>query len=151
MFWIEHAWILPAIPACAFGLLLLVGRLLPRQGDWVSVGAIGTVFVLFFFVLEAHLDSLSAGLGGLANAGFTWLQFGTFQVRIGFTVDSIAVAMVGVVATVGLMVTVYSTGYMRHHGKPEPRYWGYFTSLSLFLTAILTLVLADNLLLLFVA
>ena len=151
MFWIEHAWILPAIPACALGLLLLVGRLLPRQGDWVSVGAIGTVFVLFFFVLEAHLDSLSAGLGGLANAGFTWLQFGTFQVRIGFTVDSIAVAMVGVVATVGLMVTVYSTGYMRHHGKPEPRYWWYFTSLSLFLTAMLTLVLADNLLLLFVA
>ena len=76
---------------------------------------------------------------------------GDFSLRIGFTVDAIAIVMIGVVTTVALMVNLYSTQYMRHHGKPEPRYWWYFTVLSLFVGAMLTLVLADNLLLLYVA
>jgi len=151
MFWMEHAWILPAIPICAFGLLFLVGRFLPRQGDWISIGAIGTAFGLFFVILIEHLDSLSDGLGGLANSGFTWLAVGDFTLRIGFTIDSIAIVMIGVITTVALMVNIYSTQYMRHHGKPEPRYWWYFAVLSLFVGAMLTLVLADNLLLLYVA
>ncbi|MCZ6545369.1 MAG: NADH-quinone oxidoreductase subunit L, partial [Chloroflexi bacterium] len=151
MFWLEHAWILPAIPACAFLGMFLFGRLLPRQGDWLSIIAIGSVFVLFFFVLESHLDSLNAGLGGIANTGFDWLSFGDFTLRIGFTVDSIAVVMLGVVALVALLVQVYSVSYMRHHGRPEPRYWWYYTVMSLFAAAMLTLVLADNLLLLYIA
>ena len=151
MFWAEHAWILPAIPAIAFLVLFAFGRFLPRGGDFISVGAALTVFILFFFVLESHLDSISAGLGGIANAGTDWVNFDKFIVRLGFTVDSIAIVMVFVVSTVALMVNLYSTGYLRHHGKPEPRYWWYFAVLSLFVAAMLTLVLADNLLLMFVA
>ena len=64
MFWAEHAWILPAIPAIAFLVLFAFGRFLPRGGDFISVGAALTVFILFFFVLESHLDSIAAGLGG---------------------------------------------------------------------------------------
>ncbi len=151
MFWAEHAWVLPAIPALAFLVLFAFGRYLPRGGDFISVGAALAVFVLFFFVIESHLDSLSAGLGGIANAGTDWVRFDDFTVRLGFTVDSIAIVMLFVVATVALMVNLYSTGYLRHHGKPEPRYWWYFAVLSLFVAAMLTLVLADNLLLMFVA
>ena len=151
MFWAEHAWILPAIPAIAFLVLFAFGRFLPRGGDFISVGAALTVFILFFFVLESHLDSIAAGLGGIANAGTDWVNFDKFIVRLGFTVDSIAIVMVFVVSTVALMVNLYSTGYLRHHGKPEPRYWWYFAVLSLFVAAMLTLVLADNLLLMFVA
>ena len=151
MYWAEHAWILPAIPAIAFIVLFTIGRKLPRGGDFISVGAALAVFILFFFVLESHLDILGAGLGGIANAGTDWIRFDGFLVRLGFTVDSIAVVMVFVVSTVALMVNLYSTGYMRHHGKPEPRYWWYFAVLSLFVSAMLTLVLADNLLLMFVA
>ncbi len=151
MFWAEHAWILPAIPAIAFLVLFAFGRYLPRGGDFISVGAALSVFILFFFVLESHLDLVGAGLGGIANAGTDWVQFDDFLVRLGFTVDSIAIVMVFVVSTVALMVNLYSTGYLRHHGKPEPRYWWYFAVLSLFVAAMLTLVLADNLLLMFVA
>ena len=131
--------------------MFLFGRLLPRQGDWLSIIAIGSVFVLFFFVLESHLDSFNAGLGGIANTGFDWLSFGDFTLRIGFTVDSIAVVMLGVVALVALLVQVYSVSYMRHHGRPEPRYWWYYAVMSLFAAAMLALVLADNLLLLYIA
>ena len=151
MFWAEHAWILPAIPAIAFLVLFAFGRFLPRGGDFVSVGAALAVFVLFFFVIESHLDSLGAGLGGIANAGTDWVNFDDFIVRLGFTVDSIAIVMLFVVSTVALVVNLYSTGYLRHHGKAEPRYWWYFAVLSLFVAAMLTLVLADNLLLMFVA
>ena len=151
MYWAEHAWVLPAIPAIAFIVLFTIGRKLPRGGDFISVGAALAVFILFFFVLESHLDILGAGLGGIANAGTDWIRFDGFLVRLGFTVDSIAIVMVFVVSTVALMVNLYSTGYMRHHGKPEPRYWWYFAVLSLFVSAMLTLVLADNLLLMFVA
>lgn len=151
MFWAEHAWILPAIPAIAFLVLFAFGRFLPRGGDFISVGAALSVFILFFFVIESHLDSIAAGLGGIANSGTDWVQFDDFLVRLGFTVDSIAIVMLFVVSTVALMVNLYSTGYLRHHGKPEPRYWWYFAVLSLFVAAMLTLVLADNLLLMFVA
>ncbi len=151
MIWADHAWILPAIPAIAFVILFAFGRYLPRGGDFISVGAIFAVFVLFFFVLESHLDWLGGGLGGIRNVGTDWIRFDDFVVRLGFTVDSIAMVMVFVVATVALMVNLYSTSYLRHHGKPEPRYWWYFAVLSLFVAAMLTLVLADNLLLMFVA
>ena len=151
MIWADHAWILPAIPALSFVVLFLFGRKLPRGGDFISVGAALAVFVLFFFVLESHLDWLGAGLGGIRNVGTDWINFDSFVVRLGFTVDSIAMVMVFVVATVALMVNIYSTNYLRHHGKPEPRYWWYFAVLSLFVAMMLTLVLADNLLLMFVA
>ena len=106
MYWAEHAWILPAIPAIAFVVLFTSGRKLPRGGDFISVGAALAVFILFFFVLESHLDILGAGLGGIANAGTDWIRFDGFLVRLGFTVDSIAVVMVFVVSTVALMVNL---------------------------------------------
>ena len=59
--------------------------------------------------------------------------------------------MLGVVALVALLVQVYSVSYMRHHGRPEPRYWWYYAVMSLFAAAMLALVLADNLLLLYIA
>jgi len=151
MYWLDHAYVIPAIPAIAFFVLFALGKWLPRGGDWLSIIAIGTSFVLFFFVLEAHLDSVNAGLGGLSNVGFDWLEFEGFKLRIGFTVDSIAVVMLAVVTLVALLVQVYSVSYMRHHGKPEPRYWWYFAVHSLFVAAMLALVLADNFLLLYVA
>ena len=110
MYFAEHAWILPAIPAIAFLVLFAFGRYLPRGGDFISVGAMLAVFILFFFVIESHLDLVAAGLGGIANAGTDWVRFDDFVVRLGFTVDSIAIVMLFVVSTVALMVNLYSTG-----------------------------------------
>jgi NADH-quinone oxidoreductase subunit L len=66
--------------------------------------------------------------------------------RVGFLVDQLAVVMILVVSFVGLMVMIYSLGYM----KGEPRFGWFFALLSLFLASMLTLVLADNFLLLYV-
>jgi len=143
----EEVWIIPALPAAAFAVLLLFGKYLPRGGDFVAIGAIGASFVLFFPVLFDVLDVVDeAGFAG-GGKSWEWVQFGDFEIRLGFFVDQIAIVMLAVVSLVALLVQVYSVGYMRG----DPKYGWYFTCMSLFAASMLTLVLADNLLLLYAA
>ena len=145
----EEAWLIPAIPAAAFVILLLVGNYLPRRGDWLAIGAIATSFILFFFVLADLLDNMVGTEfdKALGQSGIDWVSFGDFELRLGFQVDQLAIVMLAVVTFISLMVLVYSTGYM----KGDPRYGWYFAAMSLFVAAMLTLVLADNFLLLYAA
>src|SRR3990170_4924025 len=142
----EQAWLIPAIPAAAFVVLLLFGKYLPRRGDWLAIGAATASFVLFFFVLSDLLDKLG-GPDFPGRHGWDWVSFGEFHLRLGFQVDQLTIVMLAVVTFVSLMVQVYSTGYMRG----DPRYGWYFAAMSLFVASMLTLVLADNFLLLYAA
>jgi NADH-quinone oxidoreductase subunit L len=146
----SEAWVLPAIPAAAFAALLVFGAYLPRRGDWLAIGAMAATFVLFFPVLSDLLDVAGDEAFHGVSSGTDWLEFplpggGEFVLRLGFFVDQLAIVMVGVVSFVALMVMVYSVGYM----KGDARYGWYFAAMSLFVAAMLTLVLADNLLLLY--
>jgi len=76
----------------------------------------------------------------------TWFQVGSFQVRFGLWVDHLTGPMLLVITGVGLLIHIYSTSYMSH----DAGYWRYFAYLNLFVAMMLTLVLADNLVLLFV-
>jgi len=150
MIGMSEAWLLPVIPAGAFVALVLLGNYLPRKGDWIAVLAIFASFVLFFPIVKDLADALAApgGFEGLAN-GITWLEIpgGIFELRLGVFVDQLAVVMLGVVIFVSFMVQVYSLGYM----KGDRRYGWYYASMSLFAAAMITLVLADNFLLLYFA
>jgi NADH-quinone oxidoreductase subunit L len=143
----EQAWLIPAIPALAFVVLTLVGKYLPRKGDWVAIGAIAASFVLFLFVLVDLLDVVDEPgfVGG--EKSWEWVSFGSFEIRLGFFTDEITIVMLAVVSFISLLVQIYSLGYMRG----DPRYGWYFAVMSLFSAAMLTLVLADNLLLLYAA
>ncbi|MEK7248119.1 MAG: NADH-quinone oxidoreductase subunit L, partial [Chloroflexota bacterium] len=143
----QEAWLLPAIPAVAFVVLLLVGAYLPRRGDFVAIAAIGASFVLFFFVLADLLDAVKDPefAGGVKS--WTWVEFPGFEIDLGFFVDEITIVMLVVVSFVSLMVQIYSVAYM----KGDPRYGWYFTVMCLFVASMLTLVLADNLLLMYAA
>ena len=148
----EEAYLIPAIPAAAFVVLLLTGKYLPRGGDFVSIAAIAASLVVFGFVLTDALDVINAdGVAKFAESGggrsWEWIRFDGFEINLGFHVDPIAIVMVAVVGFVALMVQVYSVGYMRG----DPRYGWYFTVMSLFAASMLTLVLADNLLFLYAA
>jgi NADH-quinone oxidoreductase subunit L len=140
---VQEAWLIPAIPLGAFVIIALFHNFLPRKGDWVGVLAILASFVLSFFVLADALVDYPSKLP--ANNGYEWITSGRFSVDIRFTVDQIALVMLFVVTSVALMVNVYSVGYM--HG--EKRYGWFFAALALFAFSMLTLVLADNLLLLY--
>ncbi len=141
----EHAWVLPALPFGAFVLLMLAGRYLPRRGDLLAVGAMAASAVLFSFVLADLTDALAHGEFQGVFSGTDWLKFDTFHVRLGFYFDRLAAVMLAVVTYVGTLIFVYSMGYM----KGDPRYGWFFAAMSLFAASMMTLVLADNLLLLY--
>jgi NADH-quinone oxidoreductase subunit L len=141
----EEAWVLAAVPAGMFLVLALFGRWLPRQGDYLGVLAIGTSFVLFFFVLADFLDA-GDSLGPFLN-DIEWTRIGDFELRMGIFIDPMTIVMLAVITSVSLMVNIFSVGYM----KGEPRYFWYFAVLQLFAASMLLLVMADNLLLLYIS
>jgi NADH-quinone oxidoreductase subunit L len=146
----EQAWLLPAIPAVAFVVLAFFNGYLPRRGDWVAIGAAIASFVLFLFVAVDLFDQLPVAADALTNntSGFDWVEIPEidFLLRIGFRVDQLTIVMLAVVTFVGMLVQIYSVGYM----KGEVRYGWYYAVLSLFIAAMMTLVLADNFLLLYI-
>ncbi|MGD0765734.1 MAG: NADH-quinone oxidoreductase subunit L, partial [Dehalococcoidia bacterium] len=110
----EQAWLIPALPVAAAVILTLVGKYLPRKGDWLSILAIGASFVIFFFVLKDLTDALAKGGEFQAvHSGRDWVKFDTFNLRIGFQFDQLAAVMVAVVSFISLIVQVYSLGYMK--------------------------------------
>ena len=148
----DHVWILPAIPAAIFILVALFGRLMPRQGDFlVIIGGltlVGLVFSMFPGFQHAYHDGHFAPNGTNVFA-FDWVNIGQgfFIIPFSTYVDAITMVMLPVVTIVALMVMIYSVSYM--HG--EPRYFWYYAVLSLFVAAMLTLVLSGNLIQLYLA
>ena len=144
----EQAWLLAAIPAGMFFVIAFFGRYLPRGGDYLGVAAIGTSFVMFllvagdflsFYDFEAHKTAITHSM--------KWSEIGDFKLRQGIYVDSITIVMFAVITTVALMVNIFSVAYM----KGEPRYYWFFALLQLFVASMLLLVMADNLLLVYIA
>ena len=87
------------------------------------------------------------GEHGYGAVLFTWIPAGAFQVDIGFFVDNLTACLLIVVTTIGLLVHIYSIGYMSH----DPGYWRFFAYLNLFMFSMLVLVLASSFLVVFVA
>ncbi|HEY5625905.1 MAG TPA: proton-conducting transporter membrane subunit, partial [Dehalococcoidia bacterium] len=147
----DQAWLIPAIPAVAFVILLIAGPYLPRRGDWLAILAIGASFVLVFPVLADLLDQADGTHFVAGEKAWEWISFDlagvgeTFEIEIGFYVDPITIVMLAVVTLVALMVQIYSIAYM----NGDARYGWYFTCISLFAASMLTLVLSNNLLLLY--
>jgi NADH-quinone oxidoreductase subunit L len=143
----QEAYLIPALPAAAFVILLLFGKYLPRGGDFIAIAAIFASFLLFFPVLADFLDKSDGTDFISVEKAWEWVQFDNFEIRLGFFVDQITIVMLAVVTFVALLVQVYSVAYMRG----DPKYGWYFTCMSLFAASMLTLVLADNLLMLYAA
>ncbi len=98
-------------------------------------------------VVVAAVLGGSAGEADVAITLWEWIPAGDFTVEVGFFVDSLTAVLLIVVTTIGMLVHVYSIGYMRH----DPGYWRFFAYLNLFMVSMLLLVLADSWLVLFVA
>ncbi len=139
---VQWAWLAPAFCVAAFTVIAVLGRYLPRQGAHLSVLAILGGFVLFWYVLT---EFLSTG-GGIYQVD--WFTVGDTTLTWGIIVDELTIVMLGLVTFVALAVQVYSLSYMKD--QPGPFGW-YFAVHSLFAAAMLTLILADNFLLLYIA
>ncbi len=111
----------------------------------MSIIAILLGFALFWLVLVGLLSD------GAADYGMEWLRIGDTVIAWGVSVDEISVTMLGLVTFVALLAQVYSLGYMKHGGHYDPGLGRYYAFHSLFVAAMLALVLADNLLFLYIA
>ena len=130
--------LLPLIAAILIGLL---GRQLPRAAaHWLTIGAVGSAFVLSAIVLNATLDGYHTNYNL-----YTWLQSGNLQFNVGFLIDNLSAMMMVVVTFVSLMVHIYTIGYMAE----DPSYSRFFSYISLFTFAMLMLVMSNNFMQLF--
>ncbi len=135
---LRNAWLIPAIPALSFFVILFFGTRLPRKGSEVGILALGLAFVLSAVAAVQWIGT--AAPREAVNAHHTWFEIGGIDFGAGIHVDGLTVMMLVVVTFISLMVHVYSTGYM--HG--DRRYTYFFAALSLFTSAMLMLVVADN-------
>src|SRR6266481_901642 len=138
-------WLIPAFPALGVVFNAFFGRRAGRGAvSLVGPGVVGAAFITACAAF-ARLLSLPEG-GALTQRLWPWITAGSLQVDVAFRIDALSAVMVLVVSGVGFLIHVYSVGYMHD----DPGYARYFTYLNLFTFARLTLVMADNLPLLFV-
>ncbi len=114
----------------------------PKLSGYVTIGAIGIACAFSFWVLA---EVFGAPGHKLEIPDIQWVVIGDLSVHVGLMVDSLTAVMVVVVTVVSLMVQIYSQGYM--HG--DPGYHRYFAFMSLFTACMLGLVMADNLVFMF--
>ncbi len=138
-------WVL-LLPLLGFIILGLAGRFMSRTAILtVALGACGLAF------LCAALGFISM-LGTPASARtsdqviYTWVTSGDFQVSFGLLFDPLSAVMLMIVTGVGLLIHIYSAGYM----EDDPGFWRFFAYMNFFIFAMVLLVSADNFLFLLV-
>ncbi|MEX0658040.1 MAG: NADH-quinone oxidoreductase subunit L [Egibacteraceae bacterium] len=142
---IDLAWLIPVVPAVSAALLLIVGKRLGRLSAVVAIGAVAYSAVASTVVFTTLLGQ-AEGDRVFVREVATWISAGPFEVSWAVLVDPLASVMLLLVTWVGLLIHVYSLGYM----KDDPGYHRFFAYLNLFVASMLILVLGESLLTLFV-
>jgi NADH-quinone oxidoreductase subunit L len=138
-------WLVPALPLLGFVLLFVTPGTLGRQRiALIGVGSVGLSALVTLAVGAAFLAAPPAG-HAYTQTFWTWMQVGDFAPRIAFYLDPLALVMTFVVTFVGFLIHLYSSEFMIE----DEGYSRFFAYMNLFVFSMLTLVLADNLLFLF--
>jgi NADH-quinone oxidoreductase subunit L len=143
---LNHLWIILALPLAGAAINGLFGKNWPKRG--VNSVAIGSVSLAFVAVAELvrEFTQLPPGQIPWVKNYFTWITAGPFRVDFALQVDQLTIVMLLTVSLVGMLIHIYSTGYMEHEGG----YYRFFSYLNLFMFFMLTLVLAANIVVMFV-
>ncbi len=132
------------LPLASFIFQISVGKRIGRNSHWVSLSFIFVTLCIalgnLFSEISHHSDEHTS------NLVFKWIDLGTFKIEHGFQLDSLSAIMLVVVSLVSFLVHLYSTEYM----KGDPRYTRYFGFLGLFTFSMNGIVLADNLIMMYV-
>jgi NADH-quinone oxidoreductase subunit L len=141
---LDYSLVILFLPALAFLVLIFFGKRLPRQGDWVAIGSIVITLILAFALFMIMLVNKDPDFH--LEASFVWLDLGSFKVELGFLIDNITIIMLLVVALISSMSHIFSLEYM----KGDIRYSRYYAYLGLFTFSMNGIVLANNLLSLYI-
>ncbi|MGB8259091.1 MAG: NADH-quinone oxidoreductase subunit L [Terracidiphilus sp.] len=148
---VRWLWLIPALPIVASGIISLLKQPWRRLSAGLAIGSLSVSLLLalgaFSHVLSERALLLYFGFDSGVHdvVNFTWLQFGSTTVDLGWVLDPLAAVMLVMVSFVGLLIFIYSIGYM----KQDENYTRFFCFLSLFAGAMLGVVIANSLLLLF--
>jgi NADH-quinone oxidoreductase subunit L len=147
MTWIiRNLWLIPSMPVLAAGLSAFARQ---RNRRFAASVAIGSMFFSLLLSLAAFAQVLHLGSKGIEARevfNFPWFQVGDEWLRLGWMLDPLTAVMLIMVTFVGLLIFIYSVGYMAH----DENYTRFFCFLSLFAGAMLGVVIANSLLLLFI-
>jgi NADH-quinone oxidoreductase subunit L len=139
-----HLWLIPLVPFAGFLVNGLLGRKFPRALVTTVALAASLIPALQVAVIVTKFGSLT--LPHIEKFTQPWIASGAFHADFSFQLDQLSLVMLCVVTGVGFLIHVYSVGYMAH----DPSYWRFFAYMNLFLFFMLTLVLGENFLLMFV-
>ena len=142
---LDLLWVIPVLPFAGFLVLALIGPRLSRTGvASIGVGSIGLSALVALLVGGRFIAFPPMGHAYVQTL-WTWMRVGDFTPGITLYLDALSVVMMLVVIFVGFLIHLYSTEFMRD----DEGYSRFFAYMNLFVGSMLTLVLADNLLLLY--
>src|SRR4051812_14612249 len=140
-------WLIPAVPMVAAGVIALMKQSARKLASSLAIGSLAVSLLLALAAFGHVLTGWSHGFSVRETVNFTWLQMGAATVDLGWVLDPLSAVMAVMVTFVGLLIFVYSTGYMAH----DENYTRFFCFLSLFAGAMLGVVISNSLLLLFMS
>jgi NADH-quinone oxidoreductase subunit L len=141
----EILWLIPAVPMVAAGIAALLMQAKRKTSATLAIGSI-SVSLLLSLMAFAHV--LAGWLHGQAvreTVSFTWIQVGSANIDLGWVLDPLSAVMLAMVSFVGLLIFIYSVGYIKH----DESFTRFFCFMSLFAGAMLGVVISNSILLLF--
>src|ERR1700704_1825214 len=161
MLFLDHIWLIPLLPAFGAATMFFFGRRLQKATvDVVCVGVVVLAFLFACFTVVEYTHFAHGTGRPFERIVYTWLGSGdghlnfvksdgtlaSFNADAGFLLDPLSSIWLLFVTGVGMLIHIYSTGYMAHEGG----YYRFFGYMNLFMFSMLTLILANNYMLLFV-
>ena len=161
MLFLDHIWLIPLFPAFGAAIMFFFGRRLQKATvDAICVGAVVITFLFACFMVVEYTHFAHGTGQPFEKIVYTWLGSGdghlnftkrdgtlaSFNADAGFLLDPLSSIWLLFVTGVGMLIHIYSTGYMAHEGG----YYRFFGYMNLFMFSMLTLILANNYILLFV-
>ena len=134
------------LPLLSFVILIFFNRRLPRRGDFIGLGILGTAFGISAYIFWTVIVQTYDPAFRIAW-DFTWIDLGNvpgvgpLQIKMGVVIDNLTTIMLAMVTLISLLVHLYSTGYM----AGDKNYGRYFAFLGIFTFSMLGIVLSDNL------
>ena len=142
---LKGLWLIPTLPLASFLVLAILGPRLARKAvAIVGVGSIGLSALASLLIAGSFLASPPPGYAYIQTL-WTWIDVGSFQPRIAFYLDALSLLMILVVTFVSLLIHWYSAEFM----LDDEGYSRFFAYMNLFVASMVTLLLGNNLLLLF--
>jgi len=138
-------WLVPAAPIVASGTIALLKQSRRKASASLAIGSLSFSLVLSIVAFAVTVREWAHGAIVRESFNFIWLQFGDRTVDLGWVLDPLAAVMVVMVSFVGLLIFIYSVGYMAH----DENFTRFYCFMSLFAGAMLGVVIANSMLLLF--